>query len=211
MTKYVVVIAILISISFCIVFLFWNQELQYSRPTPVPQNHIDIPVLSKVNFEGKFDDQSGKVKLLHFFNPSCPCSRFNTKHVSYLMDTYKEDVNFTVVVPFGSDEEAVKEFFGNSIEILIDNEEKELAKSCGVYSTPQAVILDQKNTLYYRGNYNKSRYCTLPQSNYAEIAINQLLNGLPPSNFENWATQAYGCQYSKKNDLTLFSAFLKFN
>ena len=51
----------------------------------------------------------------------------------------------------------IQDKFGLDIPVLFDSS---LAKACGVYSTPQAVLIDNNQNLYYRGNYNRSRYCT---------------------------------------------------
>ena len=77
-----------------------------------------------------------------------------------------------------------------TVPILFDSS---LASSCGVYSTPQAVLLDINNTLYYRGNYNKSRYCTDRKSNYAQMAIDSLLAHRGEPVFNQYALKAYGC------------------
>jgi hypothetical protein len=68
-----------------------------------------------------------------------------------------------------------------------------LATKCGVYSTPQAVILDAQGLLYYRGNYNKTRYCTDPNTSYANIALDSLLNDHQYPHFNQFALKAYGC------------------
>ncbi|MEJ0032811.1 MAG: hypothetical protein WDO15_21695 [Bacteroidota bacterium] len=68
-----------------------------------------------------------------------------------------------------------------------------VAAAVGVYSTPQAVVINTKSDLYYRGNYNKSRYCTDKRSNYAEQAIVSLLNDSPTPDFGPMALRAYGC------------------
>lgn len=85
----------------------------------------------------------------------------------------------------------VQKRFDLQVPVLFDTS---LATTCGVYSTPQAVIIDTSHSLYYRGNYNKSRYCTDPKSNYAEIALNALLNRQDTVRFDAYALKAYGCQ-----------------
>src|SRR5262249_46492721 len=43
----------------------------------------------------------------------------------------------------------------------------------GVYSTPQAVLLDAKSHIVFRGNYNVSRYCTDPRTEFVRIALEE--------------------------------------
>lgn len=91
--------------------------------------------------------------------------------------------------------------------ILIDKNEM-LAKACGVYSTPQAALLQQDNKLYFRGNYNRSRYCTDKNTSFAQMAIDSLLSGRQPPHFIELATQSYGCtigdQDSTANEYSFF-------
>ncbi|WP_431212739.1 hypothetical protein ACQ86N_44925 [Puia sp. P3] len=69
-----------------------------------------------------------------------------------------------------------------------------IARECGVYSTPQAAIIDAGHKLYYRGNYNKSRYCTNKKSDFARLALEDLLSNHPDLSFSPYAVKAYGCQ-----------------
>ena len=49
------------------------------------------------------------------------------------------------------------------------------------------------HNLYYRGNYNKTRYCTDAESNYAQMAIDSLLKQNNSPSFNALALRAYGC------------------
>jgi hypothetical protein len=49
--------------------------------------------------------------------------------------------------------------------------------------------------VYFRGNYNKARFCTQPNSNFVEMAIGSLLADKEVPNFNELATTAYGCSY----------------
>ena len=86
--------------------------------------------------------------------------------------------------------EDIQDKFGLNIPILFD---QSIAAACGVYSTPQAVLLDTDHKLYYRGNYNKSRYCTDKKSNYAQMAIDSLLMKQHNPIFSQTALKSYGC------------------
>jgi hypothetical protein len=90
----------------------------------------------------------------------------------------------------------IQDKFGLSIPVLSD---KSIAASCGVYSTPQAAILNSDHSLYYRGNYNKSRYCTDKKSNYAQMAIDSLLKENAVPAFNASALKAYGCELPNCN------------
>jgi len=177
-------------------FIFWYQQLQYLLPTPVPKNYKAI-LAGQFIIDTALQDQSqSTTKLLHFFNPDCPCSRFNLKHFLSLKNKYNKQIDFYAVVTSEEKLVAAKELLDEDIPILIDQEEK-LAKACGVYSTPQAAILSTSNQLYFRGNYNRSRYCTDPHSNYVQMALDSLAAGKRPPHFGTLATLSYGCSIAQ--------------
>lgn len=171
--------------------LFWQNEYKYSLPTPVPQNYHKIALGSKVDLKCCIADS--RPIFIHFFNPDCPCSRFNIPHVSGLIKKYGDRINFKIVVLNKKRNftiEEIQQKFDAKIPVYFDSG---IAKSCGVFSTPQAVLLDDSQNLYYRGNYNKTRYCTNADSNYAQMAIDSLLKENSSPSFDALALRAYGC------------------
>ena len=193
----------LLAILSTIAYLFWDNEWKYSLPTPVPTNYHNVKTGDIVNLNSKIEKTNGRPVFLHFFNPGCPCSRFNIPQFVSLVRHYKDKLDFTIVVMNDENKytkEDIQDKFGIDIPIIFD---KAIADSCGVYSTPQAVIIDSDNKLYYRGNYNKSRYCTLKSSNYAQMAIDSFLVRCEKPVFSESATKSYGCQLPncKKTDL----------
>ncbi len=194
--KFILVIFISVLGLALIGVIFWEQELQYTQPTPLPKGYVhanetivlDIPLIKT----------SGKPQFLHFYNPDCPCSRFNKPHFSSLVRKHEKMVDFYIVVNLDEHIAAVKEIFGKGVQVIQDKD-KEIAKACGVYATPQAVIIDQKGVLYFKGNFNKSRYCTDPETNYAAMALDAVLAKEPAPVFGQLATTAYGCELGKKS------------
>ena len=181
---------------FAILVLFWQNEFKYSLPTPIPQNYHKVAMGSRIDL-GKCWAMNNKPVFIHFFNPDCPCSRFNIAHVSGLIKKYGDRINFKIVVlnpdkNFTIDE--IQKKFGAAVPVYFDTA---MAKKCGVFSTPQAVIIDPSQHLYYRGNYNKTRYCTNADSNYAQMAIDSLLEQTTTPSFDALALRAYGCSLPK--------------
>lgn len=172
-------------------YIFWQQELRYALPTPIPASYV--PVLFKQQIQLP-KSQTGPV-FLHFFNPECPCSRFNVKHINQLINDYKDQIDFKVVIPSFTSIKDAENFFDDGVEIIQDNEG--WSEACGTYSTPQAVIIDQQSTLYFRGNYNRTRYCTDPRTNYAELALQSFVNNRPLPMMDELATRAYGCSFDE--------------
>lgn len=182
---------------FCsILFIFWKQEWKYLMPTPVPENYKVILPKTTINLDSIIKLDKTKPIFLHFFSPGCPCSKYNIVHFRYLVEKYKNKVNFYAILFSDNITYTKKDFvavYGIDISVIIQNGGK-IAELCGVYATPQAVIIQQNNLLFYRGNYNKSRYCSDKNTNFAEIAIIDLLEGKEPPNFGELATRAYGCE-----------------
>ena len=162
-------------------------------PTPVPTNYLDVKPGDYVNIDAVLKTEKDKPVFIHFFNPNCPCSKFNIPHVRSLMKEYENKATFAVAVMCKDKytEEEIRDKFDLDVPVLFDTA---IAKSCGVYSTPQAVILDKDHKLYFRGNYNKSRYCTDKKSNFAQMALDSLVNNKVEPLFSEAALKAYGCQ-----------------
>ena len=76
---------------------------------------------------------------------------------------------------------------------FIDDRGDQVSSALGVYGTPQAAILDPEGRLYFRGNYNRSRYCTEESSEYVRIALTALAAGRPPPALPVEASITYGC------------------
>lgn len=178
-----------------IALLFWRNEWVYNLPTPVPENYVSVKAGESIDLTQMMAVSGARPTFLHFFNPSCPCSRFNMPHFKELVTEYGNAVNFSMVVMSDKkySEKEIQEKYGLSIPVYFDSA---IAARCGVYSTPQAVIIKNDRELFYRGNYNKSRYCTDKKSNYAQIALEGLLKKQSVQ-LDVLATKAYGCQLPK--------------
>jgi hypothetical protein len=175
--------------------LFWYSDWQYRLPTPVPEGYKAVASGIKINFQGDMKRENGKPLFLHFFNPICPCSKFNFQHFKSLVNKYEDEVNFAIVVMSNKKytTEEIQDRYGISIPVFFDTA---IAAACGVYSTPQAAIIDKDDHLYYRGNYNSTRYCTDKKTEYARIALDALLSN-NQIEFAPAALTAYGCTLPK--------------
>lgn len=186
-------------------YLFWHQEGQYLLPTPVPASYVPIPSGETIRLGLPLTAVGAQGVFLHFFNPECPCSRFNVQHFNYLSRTYGRQLQFAVLIPEFADFEKARALIDAAVPVYVDKGDL-LATASGVYATPQAVLLDKAGRLYYRGNYNKARYCTQKNSNYAELALLDYLAGKAAPDFGLLASRSYGCQFfEEKNALSLLN------
>jgi len=192
MMKKILVIIWLLFLFSAVAALFWYNELVYHLPTPLPANYRSVNRGSVIKLKMPFLFDAARPVFLHFFNPSCPCSRFNIANFKLMVKQYNNRVNFVIVVM--SDKhytvKEIQEKFDLNIPVSFD---PSTAVACGVYSTPQAVLLDTIRKLYYRGNYNNSRYCTDEKTSFAKFAIEGLLNDRSKLVFSPLALRAYGC------------------
>ncbi len=184
-------------LSAAVVSLFWYNAWVYALPTPVPKNYVAVERGTTIHLPPQVTATYQKPILVHFFNPDCPCSRFNIATFKALVNQYKDEISFVIVpvtdVPYNIS--TLQEKFGLQVPVIAD---AGLSKQCGVYSTPQAVIVNTDSTLYYRGNYNKSRFCTDESTNYARIAIENVLAKKQNGIISPDALQAYGCSLPKQ-------------
>lgn len=188
-------ICILSGISFAIAALFWNQELQYAQATPIPATIKSVAWGDSMNVRSLPADTINPV-FLHFYNFDCPCSRFNIQEFRHLVNMYRDSIQFIAVVEASTNSpQLIKRFqekFELDIPVVVDYNGT-IAREMGVYSTPQAVLLTKDHKLYYKGNYNKARYCTAKNTRFAEQAIVDLLRGKDSPQIMMMAGLAYGC------------------
>jgi len=177
--------------------VFWRQDLRYSQPTERPQDLVQAPVGTVMELPAALssvpDLLPNKPLLLHFYNPDCPCSRFNLDHLQLLQARYGPRVQFVEIV-----ESATVGDSGLGLPVVADPDGS-LAAHFGVYSTPQAVVLDATRRLHYRGNFNAARYCNTPATQFARQALEALLNGTATV-FDPRAEAAFGCPLPGEED-----------
>lgn len=191
-------IAWLVALSIGIAVIFWRYEWKYNLPTPVPANYHAVGLGSPLTLPATAASllpADQKPLFLHFFNPDCPCSRFNMPQFRALVQKYGQQTRFAIVVmsetKFTAAELQKKFDLPYPVPVLNDST---VAAACGVYSTPQAVIIGKDHRLFYRGNYNRSRYCSDEKTGYARLALAGLLDNNYTQQFDPLALKAYGCQ-----------------
>ncbi|MDH5366730.1 MAG: redoxin domain-containing protein [Cyclobacteriaceae bacterium] len=182
-----------------ILFIFWKQEYKYTRPTPVPENLNVISKGDSVDLTPFGEIYKDNV-FVHFYNYDCPCSRFNIKEFESLVRKYSKQVQFIAIIQTQDKDVEQINWFKNKYDLgiptLIDPN-GDLANVLGVYSTPQAVLI-KNNRVYYKGNYNKARFCTTRNTRFAELALSALVDGKEPPVLPLIAEIAYGCQLPSK-------------
>jgi hypothetical protein len=191
----VLVSCVLVLAAAGIAALFWSQELKYALPTPVPAHFAKRSVHEYIDVDALKGYRKNIPVYIHFFNPDCPCSRFNIQHFRHLVKTFSDSVQIFAVVPAYADVNQARVMIDDENIPVIKDIADSLAHACGVYATPQAVIIDKNQKLFYRGNYNTSRYCSVRETNFAEISLKALVAGKNSPVFDQLATKSYGCEF----------------
>jgi hypothetical protein len=162
---------------------FYVQDYRYSLPTPRPIGFVG-PTLNKAIPVPHAD---GRPTLLCFASPDCGCSRFNQDHLWELSREFGSSVRIIEVIE-GPNSDGLT----SPGETWIDST-GEFARKCGIYSTPQAVVLNQRGILAFSGNFNSTRFCADPQSQFVRIALEAVVARQPIPRMPLSATTPYGC------------------
>lgn len=188
--------------------IFWRQEFQYTLPTKAPRD------LKRVSLGDSVEINLSKNQrdiFIHFYNYDCPCSRFNIKEFQSLVRKFSDKVHFVAVLqtPDNNNKKTTERFkskYDLGIETIVDANGT-IAKELGIYSTPQAVII-KNHKIFYKGNYNKARFCLTQNTQFAKMALTALVNDEEPPIFPEIATMAYGCELpSNKSKNNIFDLF----
>jgi hypothetical protein len=198
-SRYGLTLFILLLCAGNVVAVFWYQDIQYRMPTPYPKGLVQPALYSEIYLPPTVRHRmfEGEETILHFFDPECPCSRFTIQHLDALQKNYGKYVRFIAVAqsPHGGDMADTLYTTGKySMPIVVDSA-GQIAAALGVYATPQAVILNKQGVLYFRGNYNTSRYCTNRATEFVRLALDSLLAQKPSPQFAHSTSVvvAYGC------------------
>jgi hypothetical protein len=175
--------------------VFWYQDWRYSLPTPRPTTLRQPVVGEVVEFTPFASVSATQPTLLHFFNPACPCSQFNLDHVRELIAEFDGRIRFVAVLEATEHTTALEQFARLNLKCAaVVDAEGAIARQAGIYSTPQGVVLDERGRLYYRGNYNRGRYCTSPETEFVRLSLENCLARQPAPEFPPEATVALGCE-----------------
>ena len=184
-----------------IVGTFWWQDWRYERPTPKPAGLQQVSIGTVVTMPPALERLllDRRPVVLHFFQAECPCSRFNLEHLRVLQHRFGRAVQFVAVLQDGHTERSLRTFQRLHLSMpAIPDGMGQIASAYGVYATPQVVVLDSDRKLQYRGNYNTSRYCADPRTEFARLALQAVVAGQQVPRFGAAAETAYGCPLPKK-------------
>ena len=125
----------------------------------------------------------GPIRLVHFWDPACPCNVGNQQHLSQLLEHYgPQGVRFYAVQKPGSSGHLPQPLAG--LQPLSD-----LPGSERLPASPAVAIWDQQGQLAYFGPYSEGAVCTSSNS-FIEPILDALVANRPVSASN---TLAVGC------------------
>jgi len=196
--KAVTLAAMLLSLA-SIGLALWRADWRYSLPTPRPPglvqpDRVEPELLARLRAAAGASAPSLPL-LVHIGSPDCPCTRFNREHVLELAEPCRGSIAQLALIELSEGEQAGPVAFDEDLRLpALAESEGAIARALGVYSTPQAVLIDAAGRVFYRGNYNQSRFCTRAESAYVALAVAALRAGRPAPAFPPAALRSYGCE-----------------
>lgn len=127
------------------------------------------------------EQQSNKLKpisVVHFWNPDCPCNRFNEVHVKKIISDYADkNVQFTIVVSGKNTklrklrEERARKIFSHS---AVKNIYSDWSMDKGPPSSPAVAVINSSGELVYFGPYSLGANCSADKGKFVEKVLDQL-------------------------------------
>jgi hypothetical protein len=131
----------------------------------------------------------GPIRLVHFWDPACPCNVGNQQHLAELIEHYRPlGVAFYVVQKPGSQGQLPDNL--SALQTL-----PALSGSEQIPASPAVAIWDANGQLAYFGPYSAGATCTSSNS-FIEPILEALAAGRPVSASNNLAVGCF-CQWSE--------------
>lgn len=131
----------------------------------------------------------GPIRLVHFWDPACPCNVGNQQHLGELVKTYApRGVEFYAVQKPGSRGHLPQSL--NALQPLAALPGSELLPA-----SPAVAIWDQQGRLAYFGPYSEGALCTSANS-FIEPVLEALADGRPVRSDGSLAVGCF-CDWSK--------------
>ncbi|TXH96545.1 MAG: thiol-disulfide isomerase [Pseudomonas sp.] len=159
--------------------VFWWFQARYIRPF---EPRTELFALSELRLPAELAG-AGPVRLVHFWDPACPCNVGNQQHLAELLREFGAlGVEFYAVQKAGT-----RGRLPDSLQAL--QPLPGLPGSERLPASPAVAIWDQQGRLAYFGPYSEGALCTSSNS-FIEPVLKALLAGRPVSADSNLAV---GC------------------
>lgn len=160
MTKKIFIAGVLILWAGALAAALWWYNQNYIRTEYFVGQQLQLPA----QIAGQ-----GKIRLLHFWEPRCPCNLGNQAHLADMLGDYSGSVDFYHIQKPGSSGKLPKNLAGMQ-PLTLQAEEPLLPAS------PAVAIFDASGKLAYFGPYSEGAICTSDNS-FVEPVLDALLQG----------------------------------
>lgn len=139
----------------------------------------------------------GTISVVHFWNPDCPCNRFNEVHVKKIISDYADkNVKFTIVVS-GSTKEERNQRHALAQKIFKHSAVKEIRSDwpmqAGPPSSPAVGVINRQGELVYFGPYSLGAQCAPDKGKFVESVLDGLYASKKSTDKKQLNTLAVGC------------------
>ncbi len=167
-----------------IAFAFWWFELRWYRQVDFQYSDALFDSRTLLNDQSLLQGKDHRATVVHYFDPACPCTRFNTAHVQELMATYlPKGVAFVIKVPNEAARQLAHQTFKQvPIDVVA-------AKNAPVAS-PAALVLNPLGQPEYVGPYSPGAVCTSKTGDFVGLALDDVIQG---KGFKQTINLANGC------------------
>lgn len=143
------------------------------------------------------NEKKEAISVIHFWNPDCPCNRFNEVHVKKIITDYAEkNVNFTIVVS-GSSEKERNQRQALAEKIFNHSAVKEIRSDWPMHkgppSSPAVAVLNRRGELVYFGPYSLGARCAPDKGKFVESVLDGLYASKKSADKKQLNTLAVGC------------------
>lgn len=175
--RILVVLLIFIWLAALLAALWWYQN-RYIRPFDRSVALFDAAALRLPDHLAG----PGAIRLVHFWEPACPCNGGNQQHLAEIMREFAGDAQFYHVQKSGS-----KGRLPQPLQAMqpIEN----MPGSLQLPASPAVAIFDRAGRLAYFGPYSEGAVCTASNS-FVEPVLHALQQGRPVAAA---STLASGC------------------
>ncbi|GAA0792182.1 hypothetical protein SAMN04487964_11248 [Marinobacterium sediminicola] len=152
----------------CMAVAFWWFQLRWYQPL---EAHTGDTLFDAGQLALTLQTPAAPIEVIHFFDNTCPCTRFNTPHVRQLMSRYAtSEVHFRILVPDNSQQtDARAQFPGAEVRVA----------SAANYppASPAALIMTSQHGAQYLGPWSPGAVCSTKSGDYVAQVLDQLLTG----------------------------------
>lgn len=164
MKKTLTVLLLVAWVAAMLAALWWHQN-RYIRPFDSGTTLFDGAILH-------LPDElvgPGPIRLVHFWEPSCPCNAGNQQHLGEIMHSFADDVQFYHVQKSGTKGQLARPL--RAMKPITDMPGSELLPA-----SPAVAIFDHSGRLAYFGPYSEGAVCTSSNS-FIEPVLEALQQG----------------------------------